>query len=574
MKKTIFFRSFIVNLLTIVAVLAVSLFIAGRVFESWYQRYLGDEMAKIVSLSQTRVLAALDQPEQLQQLLKEMSQGIGVRFTVIDPDGRVLADSVEDSRKMENHRDRPEIATALLGQTGKNLRFSTTEMARMFYLAEPLRVGSEALGVLRVSIFARDIEHLISRFQGQLQIGGVLLLILALVVTVISARSLSRPIRALAKAAKEITMGNYDARVYAPGSGEIAELADAFNEMAERQKALITSISERQNELRTVMDAMSEGLLVICREGDIMHYNQAAQGIFPELKNGGRKYWEVCRSADIYSHIQEGFDKEGLSSREVTLGDQAYRINAIAIEKEDRLVITFHNITEFRRLERIKKDFIANISHEIKTPLTTIHGFVETLEEQLEGEPLRYLSIIKRNSERLTNLVKDLLLLSRLEESGLGGRSEPVNLKDLIESILPVYEPVATAKGLEFKCILPQGPITVIGDAGRLEDMLINLLDNAVKYSEAGGVTLELSCQGSRAVIEVSDTGIGISAEHLERIFERFYVVDPSRSKQSGGTGLGLAIVKHIVAHHQGSLEVDSRIGEGSRFTVSLPLRP
>jgi two-component system phosphate regulon sensor histidine kinase PhoR len=367
-------------------------------------------------------------------------------------------------------------------------------------------------------------------------------------------------------------MGHYDTRVYTTGSGEIGELATAFNEMTQRQQALITSLSERQSELRTVMNAMSEGLLVISRDGDILHHNQAALSIFADLKAGGKKYWEVCRNADIYSHIQEGFDKPGLTSREVTVADQAFRINAIPIETENRLVITFHNITEFRRLERIKKDFIANISHEIKTPLTTIHGFVETLEEQLEGEPLRYLGIIKRNSERLTNLVKDLLLLSKLEEGGLSGKQEPVDLKALIDGVLPVYEPVAAQKGLTLHHTFPQESVTVTGDSGRLEDLLINLLDNAVKYTETGSVSLDLSLEDQQAVIEISDTGIGISPEHQSRVFERFYVVDPSRSKLSGGTGLGLAIVKHIVAQHRGTLSMESKPGQGTLFVVKLPL--
>jgi len=572
MRKTIFFKTFWGNLAVIASVLIISLFIASQVFERWYQNYLTEEMTKIVSLSRPRILATLDDPETLQKEIQALSHGIGTRFTVIDQEGNVLADSETSPELMENHRDRPEIALALNGKVGKNIRFSITEMARMFYLAVPLLRGNEIRGVLRVSVFARDINTLIGKFQKHLQIAAMLLLFLSLFITYFSSRRLSKPIKELAKAAREITMGNYEAHVYTRDSGEIGELATAFNEMTERQKALIASLSQRQNELQAVMDSMVEGLLVISKDGDILHFNQTAQTIFPELKKGTRKYWETCRNADIYAQIQEGFTKQGLLSREISLGDQYYRINSIPIETENRLVMTFHNITEFRRLERIKKDFIANISHEIKTPLTTIHGFVETLEEQLEGEPLRQLGIIKRNSDRLTNLVKDLLLLSKLEEGGPIGKSERVNLKTLVENVLPIYEPVAEKKGLTLNHHLPKDDLIITGEADKLEDMLINLLDNAIKYTEKGSIMLDLCLEENQAVLEICDTGIGIPTEHLDRIFERFYVVDPSRSKQSGGTGLGLAIVKHIVALHQGSLMVESNPQKGSRFVVRFPL--
>lgn len=572
MKKTIFFKTFWPNLAIIVTVLVVSFFIAGQIFENWYQHYLTEEMTRVVSLSRPVISTALEDLPRLQEQLNRLGGETKIRFTIIDAEGTVLGDSDKAATDMENHRDRPEIAAALRGELGSNLRFSTTEMARMFYLAVPMRSGNEETVILRVSIFARDIDVLIARFRFHLQIGGLILLLMALFFTYISSRRISRPIQALSAAARQISMGDHSIRVHTRDSGEIGEMAAAFNEMTERQQSLITSLSQRQNELKAIMDSMIEGLLVISREGDILHYNPTAAAIFPELGSGARKYWETCRNSAVYSQIQEAFQSKGAVSGEIPLGDRYYRANTTAVESGDRLVMTFHDITEFRRLEQIKKDFIANISHEIKTPLTSIHGFVETLEEQLEGEPLRQVGIIKRNSERLINLVKDLILLSKLEETRNSDNLETIDIKALIVNLLPEYEPLAARKGLSLEHRLPLEEVKVRGDTGRLEDLLINLLDNAIKYTETGFVNLTLEADGSQAVLSVSDSGIGIAPEHLNRIFERFYVVDPSRSKQSGGTGLGLSIVKHIVALHRGSLKVESQTGKGSLFVIKLPL--
>ncbi len=572
MKKTIFFKTFWPNLAIIVTVLLVSLMIATRVFETWYQNYLTEEMSRIVSLSRPGIASVLDDPSRLQDQLSRLGEETRIRFTIIDTDGKVIGDSDKVAREMENHLDRPEVASALRGQVGTNLRFSTTEMTRMFYLAVPIPVNDEKTVILRVSIFARDIDILSQRFRFHLQIGGLVLLLFAFLFTYISSRRFSRPIQALSSAARRISMGDHNIRVHTRDSGEIGEMAAAFNEMTERQQSLITSLSQRQNELKAIMDSMIEGLLVISQEGDILHFNQTAATIFPDLKSGARKYWETCRNSAIHSQIQDSINKKNVESREISLFDRYYRVNTTPIESGGRLVMTLHDITEFRRLEQIKKDFIANISHEIKTPLTSIHGFAETLEEQLQGEPLRQVAIIRRNSERLINLVKDLILLSKLEETRSNEYRETVDLKALINQILPVYEPLASRKGLTLSHSLPPEEAFVHGDIGRLEDMVINLLDNAIKYTETGSVVLTLAIEGQQAVLNVRDSGIGIAAEHQDRIFERFYVVDPSRSRQSGGTGLGLSIVKHIVAMHHGSLKVESQPGTGSRFIVKLPL--
>jgi two-component system phosphate regulon sensor histidine kinase PhoR len=260
------------------------------------------------------------------------------------------------------------------------------------------------------------------------------------------------------------------------------------------------------------------------------------------------------------------------TSEEGAIGNRVYYCNVAQLATGDRLVVTLHDITEFRALEKTKKSFVVNVSHELKTPLTAIKGFLETIEPRAEEENRPYLDIIRRNTERMIAIVEDLLVLSELEERGSRMDKTEVDLRPLAESILKMFKKRADDKGLVLSLEAPPDLPAVQGDPGQLEGLLLNLVDNAVKYTDKGSVTVRMASRDGRMAIEVEDTGIGIDADHLPHVFERFYVVDKSRSKKLGGTGLGLSIVKHIVLAHKGTVSVKSRVGEGTTVTVSLPL--
>ncbi|RLE05479.1 MAG: PAS domain-containing sensor histidine kinase, partial [Candidatus Aminicenantes bacterium] len=255
---------------------------------------------------------------------------------------------------------------------------------------------------------------------------------------------------------------------------------------------------------------------------------------------------------------------------EIELNKKIFLCSFVFIPSKEELIIVFHDITEFKRLEKIKRDFVVNVSHELRTPLTAIKGYVETLEEEVEGEAKRYLEIIKKHTERLINIVQDLLLLSELEEKGLSEAREDVDLKDMVEDVFKIFKQKAEEKNLKLSLVSENKPV-VRGDPFKLEQMFINLIDNAIKYTEKGEVLVSLKRADKGVVVEVKDTGVGIPAEHLDRIFERFYVVDKSHSRKLGGTGLGLSIVKHIVLLHNGKIDVESKLGKGAKFTIVLP---
>ena len=286
----------------------------------------------------------------------------------------------------------------------------------------------------------------------------------------------------------------------------------------------------------------------------------------------GRPYWEALREPSFTDLMRGALESRTRREGEVALGERIFWCGATPLEGNNGLVVLLHEITQTRRVERMKRDFVVNASHELRTPLTAIAGFVETLEDEVGEGQRRYIEIIKRHTRRLAALVQDLLTLSELEERGLRFQREPVAFKPLLEECLAIFEPRAREKGLALILEAGDDLPPVSADGFRLEQVFINLIDNALKYTEHGGVTIGAGReQDGRVFVQVRDTGIGIPRAHLERIFERFYVVDKSRSRQTDGTGLGLAIVKHIVALHEGAIAVESTPGQGTVFTLHLP---
>jgi two-component system phosphate regulon sensor histidine kinase PhoR len=286
----------------------------------------------------------------------------------------------------------------------------------------------------------------------------------------------------------------------------------------------------------------------------------------------GRYYWEVVRSSKFDELINQVMEKKESSSAEVELNEKIFLSSAAYLGSQELAVVTLHDLTEAKRLERVKKEFVVNVTHELRTPLTAIKGFVETLEEEKDKKKQNYLRIIKRNTDRLIRIVEDLLSLTELEEKEFPLEREEVNLKELAENVFKIFEQEAKEKDLYLKLLADEKLPLVRADSFRLEQMFVNLLDNGLKYTEKGGVTVGLKSKENEVIIEVEDTGIGIAAEHLPRIFERFYTVDKARSRKLGGTGLGLSIVKHIVFLHGGKIQVKSDLGLGTKFTVTLPV--
>ncbi len=574
MKKTLFLRFFAGYAAVVILLAAAVMIFAPPIMRTDYVKDRATGLEHMAGLLESRVLpyvtgaAAGD----LEGFVTSVGRDTETRITVIGIDGSVLADSEKEPRDMENHFFRPEIQASLRGEKLMSIRPSSTLKADMMYMSIPLRDKGRVVGALRLSVFMKEIETLLGALRVKLfRIVGVVTL-LALVLTFFLTRSVTGPVREIIDASKRVAGGDFDVAVSTRRSGEFRDFALGFNTMTGRLKDMFGEIRVQNEEIRSILASIREGLCVLDGDARIVLCNTSFRRIAGSDAPEGRHFWEVVRSSTAAEIVRNARGAGTESSGEVGLGERIYFCSVSRLAAADRLVVTLHDITEFRALEKTKRDFVVNVTHELKTPLTAIKGFVETMEPRADGESRNYLEIIRRNADRLIAIVEDLLVLSRLEAPDAKIDRERVDVRAVAENILKMFGRRSGEKGISLVLDAPPDLPAIQADAVQLEGLLINLVDNAVKFTDKGSVTVRLGTREGRFLVEVEDTGIGIDTDHLPHVFERFYVADKSRSKKLGGTGLGLSIVKHIAQAHGGVVSVQSRLGEGTKVTVSLPL--
>jgi two-component system phosphate regulon sensor histidine kinase PhoR len=574
MKKTLFLRIFSGYAAVIVLLALAVTFFAPPQMRRHHIEERAAGLEHMALLLEDQVLPYLpgSGAGELRKLVTEVGRKTATRITVIDQAGRVLADSEKEAQDMENHLFRPEIQAALQGEKRMSIRESSTLKAEMMYMSVPIKQDGKVVGALRLSLFMKDIEALLDVLRNDLlKIVGAIT-ILALFSAFFLTRSVSGPVREIIDASARVASGDFDVAVSTRRSGEFKNFARSFNAMTGKLKDMFGEIRVQNEEINGILASIREGLCVIDRDSRIVLCNASFRRIIGTDALEGRHFWEVVRSSMLGEIIRRVRAAKAEMAGEALIGERTYFCSAAHLVAGDRIVVTLHDITELRDLERIKKDFVVNVSHELKTPLTAIKGFVETMEPRADDENRAYLEIIRRNTDRMIAIVEDLLTLSQLEERGMRIEKGEVRVRPLADGILKFFEKRVQDKGLSLTLEAAQDLPAIQADPLQVEGLLLNLVDNAVKYTDKGSVTVRLAVQDRRFLIEVADTGIGIDASHLPHIFERFYVVDKSRSKKLGGTGLGLSIVKHIVLAHQGTVSVKSRLGEGTTVTVLLPI--
>lgn len=573
MRNSLFSKVFGGYLLIICILLLFIPLVSFKLIRTYYVDSLTENLKNVAITTSPQIVSFLEKRhfKELDAFLKNLKGKVNARITVINKEGAVLADTERDPATMESHKIRPEIIDALSGGVGKFMRFSVTLEEEMLYVALPIEKDGNIFGVVRMSIPLKQINTLLNDLQMRIIIGIAIITLLSISIAFLLSRGLSKPVATLVRAAKNFAKGEFQTRVYLSTEGELKELGASFNEMAGRMEDLFGNLSRRNEELDTIVSSIQEMLLVLDKNGRIKLINESFKKALDTENVQDKFYWEVMRCPDFGELIKKVTQERKNHIQEIEFRDKNYLCSVTFLSSKEEMVAVLYDITELKNLERMKKDFVANISHELRTPLTAIKGFVETLEEEETIKNVQYLEIIKRHTDRLMNIVSDLLLLSELEQTGNALVAEDISLVNLAENILKVFEQGAKEKGLQLKLVAREDLRTVQADPFKLEQVFINLLDNAIKYTEKGEVSITLTQKDSNSVIEVQDTGIGIPKEHLSRIFERFYVVDKSRSKKLGGTGLGLSIVKHIVLLHGGTIEVDSSLGIGTKITITLP---
>jgi len=507
----------------------------------------------------------------------------GARTTVIDSRGNILADSEKDPAQMENHMYRPEIRAAFASGRGEAVRYSDTLRRDLVYLAWRHQPATGAPVVIRLALPLRRLDEALAGFRMRLWTASLIILMLAGGLSLLFFHALSRRIEHLKLFSRRVAEGDFRP-VPADRSGdELSDLTSTLNETAVRLDRTIRTLTEERNQSAAILRSMAEGVAVIGSDQRLLFCNAAfcsALGVESSTW-GGRPMVEVIRQADLLESIQRALaGRESVQSELVVgvLRTRAFAVTAAPVRSDGAVggaVMVLHDITDLRRLERARRDFVANVSHEFKTPLTAIQGFAETLlNGALDDEQnrVRFLEIIRTHAARLGNLTDDLLKLARIEAGKMAMEIRPVAAAEFLPSCVETARINAAPRNITLECDCPRDLPRIKGDPGSLQEILQNLLDNAVRYTPDGGrIVVKAFEREGEIVMSVADTGIGIPKAEQERIFERFYRVDAARSRASGGTGLGLSIARHLVEAHGGRIEVESELGRGSTFSVTLP---
>ncbi|MGA9572051.1 MAG: ATP-binding protein [Candidatus Acidiferrales bacterium] len=577
--------------LLLVVLLAVQLY-SARVIRSQAIRSANDQLASLLGLTLANPPQS-DDPAELRNWTSRVSRN-GARVTIIDSTGRVLADSEADAEKMENHANRPEIQQAFARGSGQSVRRSATLGRELVYRAQRYDHAGSPPIVIRLALPLSQIDLSLVELRQRLLLATLLALLIGALVSFAFARMFAARVQRLQRFSQRIAEGDFRPLLREGPRDELSDLADSLNLTAARMDREIRMLSGERNRSSAILRSMVEGVAVIDAEERLVFYNRAFSEILSVDAAGaeGRPLIEVVRNSELLSLIRRALrGDEGLQT-DITMGitqTQSFSITAAPVKaldvsasgqvpegKPSGAVVVLHDVTELRRLERVRQDFVANVSHEFKTPLTAIQGFAETLLAGALDDPennRRFLEIIRNHATRLARLTNDLLKLARIEAGKLELEFSSVGLLELIEACTETTLLKANRKEITLEITVPPQLPAVRGDAALLRDVLQNLLDNAIQYTSARGhISVAASATAREAVITVSDTGIGIPLADSERIFERFYRVDAARSREAGGTGLGLSIAKHIVEAHGGKLWVESTVGQGSKFSFSLPL--
>jgi len=578
--------------LTLVGFVAVSTLVAGLYLSRGLER-VAVEAVEARLATAARVLhdearAAL-RTGATQPFAERVARPAVARVTLIAPDGRVLADSertLESLASMENHAARPEVRAALAGGMGRDVRRSATLGAPLIYVAVPVSEAGRIVAVLRLAAPVEAATPAYESLRAVMLTGGAIALLVALGIGLFVAGRVTRPVVEMQDVARQMSEGNFDVRASVRSPDEIGTLGRSLNVMAGRLREKIGDLEEEQAKATAVLDAMVEGVIATDGHDHIILINERARALFGlgKVRAERRPLLEVIRNVDLHDVLGESriAPVGTVVSREIKLAEPLERVlqvHAVPLRftgEARGVVMVLHDITELRRLEQVRTEFVANVSHELRTPLTAIHGYLETLLDGALEEPenaRKFLEIVFRHTERLGRLTDDLTDLSNIELGRISLRLEPTAVSDVADSILAIIAPRAVAGRVSVEAKLPAGLPEVVVDRDRLAQILINLVDNAVKYTPKGGHVRVEGRVAERGMVEVTvrDTGVGIPKADLPRLTERFYRVDKARSRDLGGTGLGLAIVKHLVLAHGGELDIDSELWKGTTVRFTLP---
>jgi two-component system phosphate regulon sensor histidine kinase PhoR len=588
-RRNLFWKLALTFIALLAGVLLAVNFFAERALYRVSERATFDELAILARFSQLHppdlVSANSGSPDSSAALKRWAvdSAADRVRVTVIRTDGQVLADTQSEPASMENHADRPEVKEAIAKGEGRSVRHSVTMRRDLVYYAVRRNLPDGTPVLLRFAIPLEEADIALGSLRWSLWLSSAVILLIAAIASIFVSRGVSDRVERLQEFSRRVAEGDFRPLPGGDSGDALEELCTSLNQTAARMDRTIRTLTEERNLSSAILGSMVEGVAVVNGSERLVFANQGFADIL-ELDippKSGRALVEIVRQTEMIEAVRRVLAGEPRVEAEIvtgTLRQHFFAATVAAVRAGDTsgAVVVLHDITELRKLERVRRDFVANVSHEFKTPLTAIQGFSETLLAGAIDDPQnreRFLGIILEHSRRLARLTDDLLKLSQMDADRLQLEIRPVSVAELVESCVETTEHRATEKGVRFTVAPTNDLPDIAGDRRRLAEILQNLLDNATQYTLPGGqITLTAESRENDVVFTVTDTGIGIPKSDQSRIFERFYRVDAARSREAGGTGLGLAIAKHLVEVHGGHIWVESEIGQGSQFNFSIPV--
>ena len=586
-KRRLFWQLYPATLFIALASLAAVALDTTASLRQFYLNHTAEDLESRARLAEDQIipLLAAGKHAQIDALCKELGQRSSTRLTVILPDGQVVGDSVEQPWQMDNHGQRPEVVDALEEGKGVSLRYSQTLQQTLRYVAVPARSGGRTLGVVRAAVSLAAIDRTLWGIRAHVLVACVLIAALLAAATLLVARRVVRPLEELSYHAEWFARGDLEHRLPATSTKEIGGLAETLNQMAAELSDKLATVVRQRNEREAILSSMAEGVLALDADERVLSMNAAAARLLDadSARAEGRSLPEIVRNIDLHKLVAAVLSAQQPVEGEIVLRDREpryLRVHGSVLRTTPGgragALLVIDDVTRLRRLESVRRDFVANVSHELKTPVTAIQGYVETL---LDGamndsaEREKFLRIVAKHTERLHAILEDLLTLARVEQESEKRENLLARgpLRPVLEAAMVDCGGKAGEKQMRLTLNCP-AELAAVMNASLLEQAVVNLLDNAIAYSPPGEQIEVEGVEGEEEIeVRVRDRGCGIAREHLPRIFERFYRVDKSRSRESGGTGLGLAIVKHIVQLHGGRTAVESTPGQGSTFSLFLP---
>lgn len=580
----VIFPSFLI--LIILSLVALWLFVSSEIRSFYYDEKANELLVHTELISNAIDPIEIDNLEYINQFCKTINSESNTRITLIQIDGHVLGDSHEDPTNMDNHIDRPEVVKALSSGVGTARRYSNTLQKEMLYLAMTYNIGNQQI-IIRTSLPDASLGATLDSLQYRLFLGGIAILLVGAILSYVISKTIAKPIINLKEQVDKFTKGNLSEEIQPKGTKEIYSLTVAFNDMAKQLVERIESITVQSNEQKAILSSLIEGIIAIDNAGNIIRINPAAKMIL-NIDNEmiiGNNINTLIQNSDLLEYFNIFINDNQLDVRDIIIPSNNYqviRIYGVELLSSDKKKIgalfVLTDISQIKKLERIRQDFVANVSHELKTPITTIKGFVETLKDvKIKDKKTirKYLNFIGKSTDRMNAIVSDLLELSRLEQqehdTDIALKEYELNL--VLEAAIQECEYQAEKKSITIKLHCDK-VIKAPLDIGLMTQAVKNLIDNAIQYSsENKSIIVKVKKINELAVISVTDEGPGIETKHLTRLFERFYRIDKSRSRKYGGTGLGLSIVKHIAHIHNGSVSVESKLKQGSTFSITIPTK-